>query len=153
MPPCNRPRRRQVGDSINEHLQSISEGKYRSSGFTELNVVISGKQLAAALQETYGRRDAFARLAMQANTVICCRTSPAQKAAVVKLMKQQGKMTLAIGDGGNDVHMIQEAHIGVGIAGKEGLQAARASDYTTVRFRFLKRLLLVHGRYSYKRTS
>jgi len=138
---------------VNEHLQSLQEGKYKSSGFTELNVVIEGKAVEAALQETYGRREAFAKLALQANTVICCRASPAQKAALVRLLKEQGKMTLAIGDGGNDVQMIQDAHIGVGVAGKEGLQAARASDYSTPRFRFLKRLLLVHGRYSYKRTS
>jgi len=143
----------EVGDSVNEHLQSLQEGKYKSSGFTELNVVIEGKAVEAALQETYGRREAFAKLALQANTVICCRASPAQKAALVRLLKEQGKMTLAIGDGGNDVQMIQDAHIGVGVAGKEGLQAARASDYSTPRFRFLKRLLLVHGRYSYKRTS
>ena len=85
--------------------------------------------------------------------MICCRVTPAQKGAVVKLVKQRKRMTLAIGDGGNDVAMIQEAHVGVGISGKEGLQAARAADYAIGRFRFLQRLLLVHGRYSYKRTA
>ena len=90
---------------------------------------------------------------MQAHCVICCRVTPAQKASVVKLVKERKKMTLAIGDGGNDVAMIQEAHVGVGISGKEGLQASRASNYCFGRFRFLSRLLLVHGRYSYKRTA
>jgi len=85
--------------------------------------------------------------------VICCRVTPQQKALVVKLVKDDEHMALAIGDGGNDVSMIQEAHIGVGIAGREGLQAARAADYQIGKFRFLKRLMLIHGRYSYLRTS
>mmetsp|Transcript_23528 Transcript_23528/g.69067 ORF Transcript_23528/g.69067 Transcript_23528/m.69067 type:complete len:986 (-) Transcript_23528:292-3249(-) len=143
----------EVGDSINEHLQSIKEGKYAKSGLAEINVVVTGRALASALQSTYGRREAFAQLAMQANTVICCRTEPKQKAQVIGLLKEYGKIVLAIGDGGNDVQMIQAAHVGVGIVGKEGLQAARASDYSTARFRFVRRLLLVHGRYAYKRTA
>ncbi|KAL3910937.1 MAG: hypothetical protein SGPRY_008880 [Prymnesium sp.] len=165
---------RVVGDSVNEHLQSLKEGKYQASGITE------------------------------ANTVICCRASPAQKSALVRMIKGAGRTVLAIGDGGNDVPMIQEANIGVGVTGKEGLQikreehtrlqlwlsvaphcaqssrcdqqcptpregplrgsstplkyirtlqASRASDFSTARFRFLKRLLLVHGRYAYKRSS
>jgi phospholipid-translocating ATPase len=71
----------------------------------------------------------------------------------VALAKERNRLTLAIGDGGNDVGMIQEAHVGVGIAGREGLQAARAADYAVGRFKFLGKLLLVHGRYAYKRTS
>lgn len=67
---------------------------------------------------------------MQANSVICCRVSPKQKADVVSLAKKQGKyITLSIGDGANDVSMILEAHIGVGIRGKEGTQAVRSADY------------------------
>ncbi|GJM93652.1 hypothetical protein PR202_ga10230 [Eleusine coracana subsp. coracana] len=72
---------------------------------------------------------------------------------LVKLLKSCDYRTLAIGDGGNDVRMIQQAHIGVGISGREGLQAARAADYSIGKFRFLKRLILVHGRYSYNRTA
>lgn len=71
-------------------------------------------------------------------------------------MKGKGanrKCCLAVGDGGNDVSMLLEADVGVGIAGKEGLQAARAADYVIARFKFLARLLLVHGRLSYYRTS
>jgi magnesium-transporting ATPase (P-type) len=79
--------------------------------------------------------------------------TPSQKAAVVALAKEKGKRCLAIGDGGNDVSMIQEAHVGVGISGREGLQAARAADYAIGQFRFLARLVLVHGHLSYHRTS
>jgi phospholipid-translocating ATPase len=72
---------------------------------------------------------------------------------LVELVKSCDYRTLAIGDGGNDVKMIQEAHVGVGISGREGLQAARAADFCVGKFRFLKRLILVHGRYSYNRTA
>jgi len=65
----------------------------------------------------------------------------------------RGSITLAIGDGGNDIAMIQEAHVGVGISGKEGLQAARVADYSIAQFRFLQRLLLVHGHWNYARTA
>ena len=68
-------------------------------------------------------------------------------------MKDSGRITLAIGDGANDVGMIQAAHIGVGISGQEGMQAVMASDFAFAQFRFLERLLLVHGRYSYKRVA
>ncbi|OQU81317.1 hypothetical protein SORBI_3006G040500 [Sorghum bicolor] len=72
---------------------------------------------------------------------------------LVAILKSAGYLTLAIGDGGNDVRMIQEANIGVGISGREGLQAARAADYSIGKFKFLKRLILIHGRYSYNRTA
>lgn len=86
--------------------------------------------------------------------VICCRVTPLQKAMVVELIKKsKSAVTLAIGDGANDVSMIKTAHIGVGISGQEGLQAVLASDYSIGQFRFLERLLLVHGRWSYYRMS
>lgn len=87
-------------------------------------------------------------------SVICCRVTPLQKAMVVELIKKnKNAVTLAIGDGANDVSMIKTAHIGVGISGQEGLQAVLASDYSIGQFRFLERLLLVHGRWSYYRMS
>lgn len=93
-------------------------------------------------------------LAMQCEGVVCCRVSPKQKAQVVKLVKDGlGVMTLAIGDGANDVSMIQAADVGVGISGEEGLQAVNSSDYAIAQFRFLKRLLLVHGHWSYARNG
>ena len=78
----------------------------------------------------------------------------AQKAAVVAMVKNGlDVMTLSIGDGANDVAMIQEADVGVGIAGVEGRQAAMSSDYAIAQFRFLQRLVLVHGRWSYRRLA
>lgn len=94
------------------------------------------------------------RIAKVCCSVVCCRVSPLQKAQVVHFVKKGEKAAcLAIGDGANDVSMIQEADVGVAIAGKEGLQAAMASDYTFSQFKFLKPLLLVHGHWSYMRTS
>lgn len=86
---------------------------------------------------------------------MCCRVSPKQKAQMVNLIKerQDNMTTLAIGDGANDVNMITAAHIGIGILGVEGRQAARASDYSIGEFSFLRRLLLVHGRESYRKNS
>jgi len=91
-------------------------------------------------------------LEISGKSVICCRVTPLQKAMVVELIKKNKKaVTLAIGDGANDVSMIKAAHIGVGISGQEGMQAVLASDYSIAQFRFLERLLLVHGRWSYYR--
>ncbi|KAG9130462.1 hypothetical protein Leryth_004421 [Lithospermum erythrorhizon] len=112
--------------------------------------VIDGWALEIALK-LY--RKAFTELAILSRTAICCRVTPSQKAQLVELLKLCDYRTLAIGDGGNDVRMIQQADIGVGISGREGLQAARAADYSIGKFRFLKRLILVHGRYSYNRTA
>uniref|UniRef100_A0A8K9Y1B2 Phospholipid-transporting ATPase n=1 Tax=Oncorhynchus mykiss TaxID=8022 RepID=A0A8K9Y1B2_ONCMY len=94
----------------------------------------------------------FSSLYHLSGAVICCRVTPLQKALVVELIKKHKKaVTLAIGDGANDVSMIKTAHIGVGISGQEGIQAVLASDYSFSQFRFLQRLLLVHGRWSYLR--
>jgi len=94
---------------------------------------------------------------MQAcKAVIACRVSPKQKADLVKLVRNNVKpepVTLAIGDGANDVGMIQTAHVGIGVSGNEGQQAVNASDFAIAQFRFLKRLLLVHGRWDYRRIS
>ena len=96
----------------------------------------------------------FLDLATLCKAVVCCRVSPLQKALVVKLVKRHLKaILLAIGDGANDVSMIQAAHVGVGISGLEGLQAARSADVAISQFRYLKKLLLVHGAWSYQRLS
>lgn len=90
----------------------------------------------------------------QCESVVCCRVTPKQKAEVVRCIKYGlNKICLAIGDGANDVNMIQEAHIGVGIFGNEGMRAVQASDFAFVEFKGLWRLLLVHGRWSYIRIS
>ncbi|NXD09484.1 AT8B1 ATPase, partial [Nothocercus nigrocapillus] len=94
----------------------------------------------------------FVDLACECRAVICCRVTPKQKAMVVELVKKYKKaVTLAIGDGANDVNMIKTAHVGVGISGQEGMQAVMSSDYALGQFRYLQRLLLVHGRWSYIR--
>lgn len=116
----------------------------------ELTVAIEGPTLDLAMAY---HQPALTALLLGAHSVIGCRVMPIQKAALVKMVKDSGKMTLAIGDGGNDVGMIQQAHIGVGIRGQEGRQAARAADYTISLFHHLRFLLLVHGRYSYQRSS
>ena len=117
-------------------------------------VVIDGRTLGT-IQAEESFHTLFQDLAILADSVICCRASPSQKAALVHAIRRRvsGSVTLAIGDGANDIAMIQEAHVGIGITGKEGSQAARVSDYSIAQFRFLNKLLLVHGRWNYIRTS
>ena len=116
-------------------------------------LVIDGASLRHAFEEPY-TKDLLLELATRCKAVICCRTSPLQKALIVRLVKDGlGSMCLAIGDGANDVSMIQAADIGVGVAGEEGLQAVNSSDYAIGQFRYLQRLLLVHGHWSYMRNS
>ncbi|OXB60756.1 hypothetical protein ASZ78_016807 [Callipepla squamata] len=111
---------------------------------------IEKKRRAEAYKEQQQKN--FVDLACECKAVICCRVTPKQKAMVVELVKKYKKaITLAIGDGANDVNMIKTAHIGVGISGQEGMQAVMSSDYSFGQFRYLQRLLLVHGRWSYIR--
>lgn len=119
------------------HCVSVIDGQ-------TLSVVESDEDLYAILRT----------LAILVDAVVCCRASPAQKASLVRSIREKvkGSITLAIGDGSNDVAMLQESHVGIGIAGREGLEAARTSDYSIARFRFLAKLLLVHGRWNYVRT-
>jgi len=96
----------------------------------------------------------FIEVATAAPAVVCCRVSPTQKATIVEMIKKYTKMRIcAIGDGGNDVGMIQEAHVGIGIVGKEGMQAALAADFQINEFSVIEELILWHGRLSYKRTA
>ncbi|KAI7856242.1 hypothetical protein BDC45DRAFT_63075 [Circinella umbellata] len=123
-----------------------------SSNGQKIALVIDGTTLRYALEPA--TRETLLRIGMKCASVVCCRVSPKQKAQVVTLVKKGLKvMTLAIGDGANDVSMIQEANVGVGISGVEGRQAVMASDYAIAQFRFLRKLLLVHGRWSYLRIS
>merc|ERR1719357_2386793 len=94
-------------------------------------------------------------LCQRCSAVVCCRISPRQKAEIVKLVRRCDKscITLAIGDGANDVAMIKAAHVGIGINGLEGMQAVMNSDYAIAQFRFLQNLLFVHGAWSYRRIS
>jgi len=140
----------EMSGSVEELDNAIGDHSPPNNGFA---IVIDGTALKLALEDKETSRK-FLLLCKQCRSVLCCRVSPAQKAAVVKLVKDTlDVMTLAIGDGSNDVAMIQAADVGVGIAGEEGRQAVMSSDYAFGQFRFLAKLLLVHGRWSYKRFS
>ncbi|EGG17717.1 P-type ATPase [Cavenderia fasciculata] len=120
-------------------------------------LVIDGSTLQLALDKDL--RYHFLQVAKSCESVVCCRCSPSQKAKVVKLVSERsflfgdGAITMSIGDGANDVPMIQKAHVGVGISGREGMQAVLASDFAIAQFQMLRRLLFVHGHRSYKRMT
>ncbi|XP_061097733.1 phospholipid-transporting ATPase IF-like isoform X1 [Conger conger] len=115
-------------------------------------LVVDGASLSLALRQ---HEKLFMEVCRNCSAVLCCRMAPLQKAKVVRLIKTSPEkpITLAIGDGSNDVSMIQEANVGIGIMGKEGRQAVRNSDYAIARFRFLAKLLLVHGHVYYIRIA
>jgi phospholipid-translocating ATPase len=114
-------------------------------------LIIDGNCLEIALNNC---EKVFFEVAMKCPSVICCRCSPTQKARIVRnIKKYTNKRTCAIGDGGNDVSMIQEAHVGIGLEGKEGKQASLAADYSINKFKHLNLLLLWFGRLSYKNTA
>ncbi|KAM7407171.1 hypothetical protein PAMA_003076 [Pampus argenteus] len=127
----------------------------------DFGLIIDGATLSAVLkanQEGAGTgnyREIFLEICRNCSAVLCCRMAPLQKAQIVKLIKssKEHPITLAIGDGANDVSMILEAHVGIGIMGKEGRQAARNSDYAIPKFKHLKKMLLVHGHYYYIRIA
>ncbi|CAH9134722.1 unnamed protein product [Cuscuta epithymum] len=115
-----------------------------------LALIIDGNSLVYILEKDL--EPELFDLAISCQVVLCCRVAPLQKAGVVDLIKSRtDDMTLAIGDGANDVSMIQMADVGVGICGQEGRQAVMASDFAMGQFHFLKRLLLVHGHWNYQR--
>ncbi|KAM9946077.1 hypothetical protein ACTFIT_004369 [Dictyostelium discoideum] len=120
-------------------------------------IIIDGSTLALALEPDL--RYFFLQVAKTCESVVCCRCSPSQKAKVVNLVAERsflfgdGAITMSIGDGANDVPMIQKAHVGVGISGREGMQAVLASDFAIANFSMLRRLILVHGNRSYKRMT
>lgn len=137
----------EVEESIVKLTADIMEGTVAHS------VVVVDGQTLSIIESDGTLRVRFLNLAIRVDSVICCRASPKQKAFLVRSIRRQVKdsVTLAIGDGANDIAMIQEAHVGIGITGKEGLQAARISDYSIAQFRFLLKLLLCHGRWNYMR--
>ncbi|XP_046395315.1 probable phospholipid-transporting ATPase IA isoform X5 [Ischnura elegans] len=136
-------------DAIIKHMAELKEMREMRAE-TEVAVIIDGKTLKYALGCEI-RKD-FLDLCICCRVVICCRVSPIQKAEVVEYVTIHTKtVTLAIGDGANDVAMIQKAHVGIGISGEEGLQACCASDYSIAQFRFLTKLLFVHGAWNYSR--
>ena len=130
------------------------KGEFSSLKKPQFGILVDEKALLI-INENEEIQKIFLEIAKDAVAVICCRVSPLQKSQVVKMMKKfmPNSITLAIGDGGNDVSMIMEAHIGVGIYGEEGLRAVQASDYAIGEFRILHSLLLFHGRTNYMRIT
>ncbi|XP_048454378.1 phospholipid-transporting ATPase IH-like [Rhincodon typus] len=128
--------------------------------FHDYGLIIDGTTLSLIMKpaengSSSNYKDLFLEICRNCSGVLCCRMAPLQKAQIVKLIKssKEHPITLAIGDGANDVSMILEAHVGIGILGKEGRQAARNSDYCIPKFKHLKKLLLVHGHYYYIRIA
>lgn len=118
----------------------------------EVGLVIDGRTLQAVFQGKLEEK--FLELAQYCRSVLCCRSTPLQKSMIVKLVRSKLRvMTLSIGDGANDVSMIQAADVGVGISGQEGMQAVMSSDFAISRFCHLKKLLLVHGHWCYSRLA
>ena len=157
---------------ISEESKSQSENKSnKSNNTTEINIeifktlkeknilepfsIIIEAPILCGLFKDEEITNNFLNIAYYSNTVICCRVSPSQKSQVIQKMKNfnENAITLAIGDGGNDVSMIMEANIGVGIYGEEGMSAVQASDFAIGEFKLLKRLLFFHGRTNLYRIS
>jgi phospholipid-translocating ATPase len=124
-------------------------------GMVPHSVVVVDGQTLATIDASDDLAVLFYDLVLRVDSVICCRASPSQKANLVTSIRRfvPSSMTLAIGDGANDIGMIQSSHVGIGISGREGLQASRISDYSIAQFRFLQQLMFVHGRWNYLRTG
>ncbi|XP_026638963.1 phospholipid-transporting ATPase IB [Microtus ochrogaster] len=135
--------------AITQHCTDLGELLGKEN---DVALIIDGHTLKYAL--SFEVRRSFLDLALSCKAVICCRVSPLQKSEIVDVVKKRVKaITLAIGDGANDVGMIQTAHVGVGISGNEGMQATNNSDYAIAQFSYLEKLLLVHGAWSYNRVT
>ncbi|XP_060089475.1 phospholipid-transporting ATPase IK [Heteronotia binoei] len=138
------------GDFLDKilHAAGDEQGKKKQSAWERF----CGCRAKANVDDRNAVEEAFVELATACQAVICCRVTPKQKALVVQMVKRhKNAIALAIGDGANDVNMIKTADIGVGISGQEGMQAVQCSDYALAQFRYLQRLLFVHGRWSYLR--
>lgn len=161
-----------IADSTQYRVDTVYSDPSRS----HTAIVVDGETLTAIEDRTAERlRRLFTQVVTTVDSVICCRASPAQKALLVNMVRKgplpvakttgfssflsrlkprpRGPITLAIGDGANDIAMISSANVGVGISGREGQQAARTADFSISQFRFLSRLVLVHGRWNYHRTT
>jgi phospholipid-translocating ATPase len=138
-------------EQIAGHLR-VLDSEMKRQPLNHFALLVDGQSLALAIKH---KSEEFRDVSINCRAVLCCRLSPLQKCEVVQLMKtSKGKpITAAIGDGANDVSMIQEAHVGLGIVGKEGRQAARCADYAFAKFCMAKKILLVHGNYFSRRLA
>lgn len=131
-----------------------SETKEINSVISIVNfgIILEGSAISYCMEKQ--NSDLFWKILAKSKSIICARCSPSQKAEVVTFIKEKSKkVTLSIGDGGNDVNMIKCANVGVGIFGKEGYQAAYSSDYAIENFKYLRPLVFKHGRFSILRNS
>uniref|UniRef100_A0A8C6VFL5 Phospholipid-transporting ATPase n=1 Tax=Naja naja TaxID=35670 RepID=A0A8C6VFL5_NAJNA len=135
--------------ALTHHCENLGDSLGKEN---DIALIVDGQTLKYAL--SFEVRQSFLDLALSCKAVICCRVSPLQKSEIVDMVKKHvNAITLAIGDGANDVGMIQTAHVGVGISGNEGMQATNSSDYAIAQFSYLEKLLLVHGAWSYNRVT
>ncbi|KAK2896579.1 hypothetical protein Q8A67_011067 [Cirrhinus molitorella] len=137
---------------LQQEITHVTKKGMPEDGSSDCVLVIDGRTLDYALQKEL--QGSFLDLTCSCRSVICCRSTPLQKSQVVRLVRDELKvMTLAIGDGANDVSMIQVADVGIGISGQEGMQAVMSSDFAISRFKFLRKLILVHGHWCYARLA
>ncbi|KEG12869.1 phospholipid transporting ATPase-like protein [Trypanosoma grayi] len=140
-------------DQLRKAAAKCDDAERKYDGCRAVVVVVDGRTLDIIFGDD-GDTRTFFDIGVRCRSAVCCRMTPLQKAKIVRMFqKNTNTVALAIGDGANDVSMIQESHIGVGIMGLEGSQAELASDYAIPKFRFLKRLLVVHGRFSLYRDA
>ena len=139
---------------LEEHFQRLKEEMNDMEEGRRISLIVEGPMILNLTKYEELAEKFIKEIFTKCDSVVCCRMSPKQKGDIVRFVKKyQNKITLAIGDGANDVNMIQEAHIGVGLYGKEGMRAVQASDYALVEFKGLWKLLFVHGRWSYIRIA
>mmetsp|Transcript_30711 Transcript_30711/g.30191 ORF Transcript_30711/g.30191 Transcript_30711/m.30191 type:complete len:527 (+) Transcript_30711:388-1968(+) len=145
-----------AGKSSVDVYQEIQQHLFdQDRAFGQDSAVIVNGEALLKIANNEDIKERFLQLTDNSSVVIACRVSPKQKAEIVQFVRQKfvNACTLAIGDGANDVNMITSAHVGVGISGLEGQQAARSADYAIGQFRFLKNILFSHGRECYRRNA
>ncbi|XP_061651694.1 probable phospholipid-transporting ATPase VD isoform X1 [Phyllopteryx taeniolatus] len=136
-------------ERMNKKTTTEDSGELSSGSKVGFIFIIDGRTLDWTLKD---HSSCFLELSHSCKAVICCRSTPLQKSQVVQLIRDELKvMTLAVGDGANDVSMIQVADVGIGISGQEGMQAMMSSDFAISRFKHLSKLLLVHGHWCFSR--
>jgi len=135
-------------------LSQLSRGVSQHIYSRESSLIVDGKSITTIMKSD-DLRDMFMETCASCPSVVACRLSPIQKSQLVRMVKDADPchVTAAIGDGGNDVSMIQEAHVGLGIIGLEGSAASKASDFAFGKFCHLQRALLVHGHWYYRRLA